>query len=118
MVGLFFFINDKTLSPNGFLIHTVPLEEAENYGDMKTDFLGHDKLFENTYPDYKGEYYDFSRGRIVYDTVKDEYVIYIDKCIKTESKIRKLKELFQLEGEQVRVEGDLHYVCRKCGKGI
>ena len=114
MIGLFFFIKSEELVSNDFLIHAIDLKDAEDYGDMKTDVLGHDKLFESTYPNYSSEYYDFPRGRIVYDTVNDEYTIYIDQCIRTKTKIEKLKKLFGLKNEKVKVDGDLHYVCKKC----
>lgn len=61
-----------------------------------------------------GLYYDFAtfpRGRILYDVIKKENIIYSDKCI-SQKTIKKIVKLLQIE--QFRQEKDEHYSCDKC----
>lgn len=118
MVGLFFYIDSNELNCKNFLVHAISESEAEHYGDKLTDFFGHAELFEQKFPNSQIEYFDFPRGRIVFDTVKNEYIIYTDKCLQTKTKIDKIKQLFKLENENCRVESDEHYVCKKCAGKI
>lgn len=114
MVGLFFYIESPQLDYKGFITHTVAENKAEIYGDMLTDSVGHSQVFESRFPDTLIEYYDFPRGRIVYDTKNGKYIIYIDKCIRTVAKIRKIKEIFGILDKRCEIQGDFHYVCKKC----
>lgn len=116
MVGLFFYINSTSLSYHGFLCHTLDDDKAEVYGDMLTDPYGHSDLFDSTFADSGREYYDFPRGRVVYDTVKKEYVIYIDHCLNKTNKIISIKKLFCIEEKNCRIDFDDHYVCKRCSK--
>ena len=117
-VGLFFYIRNKQLNFRGFLYHLLEENHALVYGDMLTDSCGHDDLFEQRFPGTAFEYYDFPRGRVVYDLLKKRYVIYIDACIDTPKYITAVKSIFHLESKAYVVEHDDHYVCKKCRKEI
>lgn len=113
MVGLFFYIQSKELNYDGFLFHAIEEEDAENYGEMLTDFLGHDRLFEQTFPNSEFEYFDFPRGRVVFDTVSKKHIIYVDSCIRSKRKITEIKKIFSITGE-CKLKRDEHYVCKNC----
>ena len=55
----------------------------------------------------------FPRGRIAYNTVKDLYLIYIDRCIDTELSRRSLVERFKIPANH-EFKYDVHYSCNGC----
>lgn len=79
MVGAFFYINSDKLNYHDWLTNSTDEATAELYGDKLTGNVGHDKLFDNKFNQgrHEIEYYDFPRGRVVYDTIRKIHIIYI-----------------------------------------
>lgn len=73
--------------------------------------LEHFKVWELNNSGLYDDFATFPRGRILYDVIKKENIIYSDKCI-TQSTIKKIVKLLQIE--QFRQEKDEHYSCDKC----
>ncbi|MBK5262582.1 MAG: hypothetical protein JJE17_08440 [Peptostreptococcaceae bacterium] len=112
MVGAFFYIDSNQLNYHGWLTSFTTEEEAELYGGKLTGDIGHDKLFDNKFRSvvHEFEYYDFPRGRVVYDTVDKIHIIYTDKCIA--DKVAEIAALYKID--KYITLGDEHYVCSKC----
>ncbi|NLO08605.1 MAG: hypothetical protein GX129_01890 [Clostridiales bacterium] len=107
-VGLFFVVHDE------FLLHSCILDEAEPYGDFLNYPLSHDKVWSKYYlKKYHVDFDYFPRGRIVYNKVKDSYILYYDECI--EDEVNEIKRLF-LDKECI-IAIDEHYQCHNCNTG-
>jgi len=58
------------------------------------------------------EYFEFPRGRVVYNTAPGSHIIYIDNCIK-----ERLDDIvFSYQLIKYDFQGDEHYVCAKCSE--
>jgi len=105
-VGIFFFTN------KGLLVSSEKLSKAQRYGNFLTYQNGHYDIWTDMYePSYQKEYDYFPRGRFVFDTLNDTFVIYKDKCIKDEALS---KIVLSFEGKPYRIELDEHYQCHRC----
>jgi hypothetical protein len=99
------------------------LDEGEPYGDCLTHAAGHYERWENwralgverlrttSFPDRiaSTEYDEWPRGRIVYETVAQRFVLYADRRLQTRSLIDALKTAFGLHEAKVIVMSDPHY---------
>ncbi len=113
MVGLFFYIDSDELDYHNWIYHVTSEEKAEKYGDFLIDPAGHDKLFDQAFknvPDHI-EYFDFPRGRVVFDTKSESHIIYIDKCLADEAD--HIAKSFFIKKYTVDTD-DEHYVCPGC----
>ncbi|MFA5635375.1 MAG: hypothetical protein WC977_05660 [Anaerovoracaceae bacterium] len=112
MVGLFFYIDSNELDFHGWVYHHTSEEKAEKYGDFLTARMGHDRLFDSTIgkrdPDL--EYFNFPRGRVVYNSVSDTHIIYVDKCIA--HRMERIVQIFKPTNYEI--QEDEHYVCPNC----
>jgi hypothetical protein len=102
---------------------SVPLAEAEPYGDCLTHPRGHYEMWDRwrragtAWLRVKGlptaicqtEYEEHPRGRIVYERSADLFVIYADRRLQTAEVMRLIVEAFRLTGEQFVVRSDDHY---------
>lgn len=114
-VGIFFKIE------NEFLVDSVSVDNGEPYGESIT-YGGHYEYHQNFVPTkplerrFKVRDYDFSpRGRVVFNTVSNIFIIYVDPCLKSDD-INCLINLFELDGQDVEIAGDEHYRCAHCNK--
>lgn len=103
-VALFFCVNGK------LLLHSVPLEKAEPYGDFLNYPYSHDLVWEkchrSTFPvDF--DYYP--RGRVIYNRAEDSFIIYHDRCITEQA-----RALQQRYGDRAVLRLDEHYQCHRC----
>lgn len=72
------------------------------------------KLLQRIYPEYRRIDYDYyPRGRVVYNKNKDEYRIFIDKCI-TSKNIKEIISELNLPWNKVVTDYDEHYQCHSC----
>lgn len=121
-VGIFWLISSaqKTV----LLTQRSPLKDAESYGDCLTHPVGHYELWERLrslpVPSLKkrglpvevktAEYEYYPRGRVVYETPSDSFVIYADIRLQAPELIRKIIEAFCLDQQtDVTVRSDSHY---------
>lgn len=105
-IGIFF-LTDKSL-----LVSSMSLDEAEEYGNFLTYPRGHWEVWEEEYESVYQKSYDYyPRGRVVYDSSNETFVIYKDSCIPDEA----LSDLVSgFQETAYRVELDEHYKCNKC----
>lgn len=103
-IGPFFYIN------NELIINAVPIEKGTARGDKIDNPYSHEKLYDDYFRD--GDYINYPRGRVVWDTKQNLAIIYIDTCIEKDFVIEKIKELFELDN--YILEHDEHYVCPEC----
>ena len=111
MIGIFFYVN-------GLLhVHKEPLDKAEDYGDFKTTPLAHDTLWENRLRAKQVKDVDFNfypRGRVVYNRMSGQYIVYIDRDLNKPRILRKIAEVYNFADAVYRVELDEHYRCHMC----
>lgn len=111
MVGPFFYIDSDELNYHGWVSHLTSEEKAEKYGDFLTSNVGHAELFDLKFKNCPSiEYFDFPRGRVVYNTLTCTHIIYIDKCI--QNKADRIAINFKLSNYILL--DDEHYVCPNC----
>lgn len=103
-IGPFFYIR-------GHLIYnTCTLSEGRVQAGKIDNSYGHDRLFDAYFA--RGDYIDYPRGRVVYDTEAKQAIIYIDPCIKEEEVLKKIVKAYDIDSYVVEL--DEHYHCAKC----
>ncbi len=114
-IGIFWYYNNKVIGK------TYNLLEAEKYGDFLSPILGHYDYWnqiQKALPElYYEEYEYIPRGRIVYDTTKDHFVLLSSKkIIKNKTILKAIKEFFSIpEDAKFVAKSDLHYETRYTG---
>jgi hypothetical protein len=109
-VGLFFYVNGQILTD------FVDIDSAQLYGDFKIGDSSHYNIWDEKYEKIYNKPYDYyPRGRVVYKYKENKYILYADKCIK-EKGINEIIKTFSIEGENVEIDTDIHYVCKKCNR--
>jgi hypothetical protein len=116
-VGIFWRVNGV------LVIDRSTLDEAEPYGDCIGHAAGHHERWEewqalgaaglaaNGYPDRiaSTEYDQWPRGRIVYETQAQRFVLYADRRLQKPHVVDALKTAFGLSEAKVIVRNDSHY---------
>ncbi|NLV85341.1 MAG: hypothetical protein GXY60_12320 [Spirochaetales bacterium] len=114
MIGPFFYIDSSELSYKGWLFDCIDESAGEQYGDFRTSPKGHSQVFDTfleKHPGHKDlEYFEFPRGRVVYNSVAGAHTVYIDRCIRT--KIAEVVKAFNIRSYVIGE--DDHYVCPGC----
>ena len=107
-VGLYFVVKGE------LLLHACTLAEGEHYGDFINFPESHDDVWrQRYYRKYRVDFDYFPRGRIIYNSVENRYLIYYDKCIRAEAEALAAR---YPEGK-CTIGLDEHYRCRKCSRG-
>jgi hypothetical protein len=102
------------------------LAEAEIYGDCITHARGHyecwqewqalggTRLATKGYPAKiaSTEYDEWPRGRVVYETPANRFVLYADRRLQSREIVAALKTIFGIATADVVVKSDLHYRIR------
>jgi hypothetical protein len=116
-VGIFWRVSDA------LVIDRSSLDEAETYGDCVTHAVGHyqrwqewqemgaARLAAKGYPIaiMSTEYDEWPRGRIVYQTLQDCFVLYADRRLQRPEIIEAIKQAFGLRDVQTVIRSDSHY---------
>ena len=114
-IGIFWYYNNKVIGK------TYNLSEAEKYGDFLSPILGHYDYWEQIQKEFPELYYEeyeyIPRGRIVYDTTKNHFVLLSSKkIIKNKTILKAIKEFFSIPKDAKFVtKSDLHYEIRYIG---
>lgn len=121
-VGIFWAVREKR-SAAVLLDHRCPISDAEPYGDMLTCPHGHYEVWEqwkrNARKDQSDpapliatdEYEEWPRGRIVYSSLRDHFVLYADKQILNRPDLlTTIHERFGLPADRTQAKRDSHYV--------
>lgn len=113
-VGIIYYIKDE------LFIEGTPVSMGEPYGQFINHPTGHDRYWDmivQLLARHRGmvelkdlEYDHYPRGRVVYDTKKKVFTIYLDKMlIEKEEIVAGIKEKLNLTGQKVRLATDPHY---------
>ena len=108
-VGPFFKIKGK------YLYDAISIDKCESSTGVLDNPCSHESLFENRYSK-ELDYIDYPRGRVLWDTKESRGIIFIDPCIKSQTTISKIAEIFCLP--DYIVKEDLHYHCKRCSDKI
>ena len=123
-VGIFWGVPDSDQNDQiRLVVDRTPKEDAESYGDCLTHSRGHYEVWESWRRlGPKGlklrgmpssiafhEYEDFPRGRIVFDTISQTFVVYADARLQSRPIIEEIIQSFGLTGERISVRSDSHY---------
>jgi hypothetical protein len=109
-VGIVFMVGDK------LFIESTPIDEADVYGDFLVHSIGHDAYWERLRQAgaVTGEYDDWPRGRVAYDTRTGEFTLLADRCILLREDLASeiLSEMYLPAGSMR--DTDEHYRCPAC----
>ena len=108
---------------NVLVTDSVPITEAEPYGDCLTHPRGHYEMWDrwrragpawlraNGLPTAicQTEYEEHPRGRIVYERLAELFVIYADRRLQIDQTMSLIVAAFRLENERFIVRSDDHY---------
>ena len=118
-IGIFWVVEDPERFPKlGFEIFgdTISIKEAkeELLGRKILDTPAEHYRVWNKYKNEWGfpydEYEDYPRGRVVYNTVNNTYVIILgEQLAKRKDILRAIRNYFNLNQQQVKIRKDLHY---------
>ena len=103
-IGPFFYVR------NSLIFNACTLEEGRHQADKIDNSYGHDQLWDANFR--YGDYIDYPRGRVIWDTTNNRAIIYIDPCIRNEDVLGKVVDAFEVE--DYVVSEDDHYHCRRC----
>ena len=108
MIGLFWIINGNI---DGY---REPLKNGEKYGNTIQPRYDHFNYFEKIQEKYKKlknlEYDDIPRGRVIFDTRKNKFVILSSKKVLNDKNlVKKVCEFFNLSKDNVKLRWDEHY---------
>jgi hypothetical protein len=110
-VGIVFLVADH------LFIDSTPLSKAGGYGAFKIHEADHcaywDKL-QAAHAVPAGEYDDFPRGRVSYDTRSRKFSLFLDKCIIKKDFVQRIMKWMNLPKANTTVETDPHYRCPVC----
>ncbi len=101
-IGPFFWINDRLEAD------MIDFRDGRKQADKLDNPCSHEQLYDQNHR--SGDYIDFPRGRVVWDTTREIGIIYIDPCIK--ERAGEIARNFSLT--KYAVEEDDHYHCRNC----
>jgi len=113
-VGIFWVVQ-TSVEEARLLSAGCPLEAAEPYGDCLTFPDGHYRVWERwrNMRDHDAalqaivrtfEYEDWPRGRIVFDRLKEQFVLYADQKLLISETIAKIESRFAIAPEQTKAE--------------
>ena len=103
-IGPFFYIDGQ------LIFRGCAPEYGEARGGKLDNPYSHARLYDRRFR--TGDYIDFPRGRVVYDTERSRAIVYIDRCIRRPEVLEKIAAAFELT--DFVVESDTHYRCRDC----
>lgn len=112
-VGMFWCIGERVIG------EAVPLSEAEPYGDA-LQHGGHYDFWLNLKPRTEAEcrlkshsYDYYPRGRVVYFQSRQQFRLYVDRCLNVETQ-KAIIDFSGLAETQLEIERDTHYQCVGC----
>ena len=103
-IGPFFYIHDV------LLCNACPLSEGRKQANMIDNSYGHEQLFDDYF--HTGDYIDYPRGRVIWERMKEQAIIYIDPCIDRPDIVNKIIDTFELSS--YTMASDEHYHCKHC----
>jgi len=108
VIGIFWIYNNNIFSKK------IELNKGIEYGNFLTDDFSHYEVWEEIKNTNKQlfyfEYEEIPRGRVVYDLINENFVIYANSNILRDKELISLifKD-FKLNNEKVTLKNDYHY---------
>ena len=100
-VGPFFFINKRLFA------HTAALKDFKKDERFYNDPISHLDFFDSLNID--GDYGNYPRGRVIYDSLKDKFIVYMDESIMTENLKQSVMLAYSLDESKTVFRRDAHY---------
>jgi hypothetical protein len=105
---------------NSLWIDSTLVNDAADYGELKTHEEGHPEYWEEL--QRRGvvprefEYDEVARGRVTADPKRGTFLLLLDRCIRSrQDLVDHIREVMHLPaGSATEVSGDSHYVCPGC----
>ena len=111
-VGIIYLVRGK------LFIDSTPLALAGHYGDSMIHERDHISYWAELVASGRvpnGEYEEFPRGRVAYDTKSGQFTLLADKCILSRKAIvRKILAGMNLPVGRTQIGTDSHYRCFRC----
>lgn len=121
-VGFFWIVEDRN-GADLVIGETMPLQNAEIYGDTLTNPNGHYDFWERMKSSraksreyrninervFQSEYEDWPRGRVVYHIKGQKFSLLADKRLHTIRRLKMLREHFNLPDNHTDYKKDGHY---------
>lgn len=101
LVGPFFYINKILYT------HSAGVKDFKNDERFCNDPISHFDYFNSL--GIPGDYGNYPRGRVIYDTLRDEYIVYMDKSIMTDDIMESVMLAYCLEERKTVFRTDAHY---------
>lgn len=101
LVGPFFYINNRLYT------HSARVKDFKNDERFCNDPISHFDYFNSL--GIPGDYGNYTRGRVIYDTLRDEYIVYMDKSIMTDDIMESVMLAYCLEERKTVFRTDTHY---------
>jgi hypothetical protein len=104
----------------GVFIDGTTLADAVDYGALKTHEKGHPdfwaELQQKCRVPHDEEYDEVPRGRVTYDTRRQVYLLFLDRCIRNRPEtVSKIMEILHLPpSPATEMLSDSHYQCPAC----
>jgi hypothetical protein len=107
-VGIFWLIDHKLVADS------IPFPQADFYGGFysgKSDHAAFWATLQRLLPQWKGkEYTDFPRGRVLFDSMEEVFLVYSSRAIVNSPEVRKMiLTEFNLPLAATKFEADYHY---------
>ena len=112
-IGIFF------ICGNGKIIADyIPYKKGRMLNGLYDSNSDHWKLFDSHIHEFDTDDYIYvPRGRVIFDELNNQSIIYMDKCYLSDKKtLKKIIKLFQV-GNYI-TKTDIHYQCLKCLENI
>lgn len=112
-VGIFWLVDGK------LLIDSTALSEAQRYGDALIHAPGHNAVWQRFRQEgiaqREMEYEESPRGRVMYNTKTQRFLLLADKCIlKDKSVMKEVMAGLKLPRNKTEKGPDDHYRCGHC----
>ncbi len=112
-VGIFWHMKGR------LLLDSTPLASAECYGNWKNYAQGHierwSQLQAAGYVSLDVEYEVHPRGRVIFNTNTEKFLLLADPCIlKRDELVKEIITSFELPAHKTELNTDPHYRCFRC----
>lgn len=107
-IGIFWYDQDRVIG----IAHHFDQNDADSLGLIDSDY-NHVQYWEKLRVENSHlkniEYEEIPRGRIIFNTKKDQPMIYMDSKLFKKSIAKKIAEFFELDFDQIIWKKDPHY---------
>lgn len=112
-IGIFFITNN-----NEIISDFISYDEGRYLNGLYDSNADHWQLFDSlSFKFNTDDYINVPRGRVIYDEMNDNSIVYLDKCFLLNNEVlNKIIEVFRIKKYVLKI--DIHYQCPKCLEDI